>query len=114
MLIGSGLLAQAFFSVYSQRDDVCIYAAGVSNSACTDTHEFSRERERLSDALQLAKQVECFVYFGTCSVGDPEALARCEAAEIDHLHPLGLGIDQQRADRERDAIGNSARLVVFA
>jgi nucleoside-diphosphate-sugar epimerase len=73
MLIGSGLLAQAFVSTYSQRDDVCIYAAGVSNSTCTDTHEFSRERQRLSDALQQAKQVNPFVYFGTCSVDDPEA-----------------------------------------
>jgi nucleoside-diphosphate-sugar epimerase len=73
MLIGSGLLAQAFISVYSQREDICIYAAGVSNSTCTDTHEFSRERQRLSDALQLAKHVDRFVYFGTCSVADPEA-----------------------------------------
>jgi nucleoside-diphosphate-sugar epimerase len=73
MLIGSGLLAQAFVSAYSQRDDVCIYAAGVSNSTCTDTHEFSRERQRLSDALQQEKQVNPFVYFGTCSVDDPEA-----------------------------------------
>lgn len=73
MLIGSGLLAQAFVSAFSQRDDVCIYAAGVSNSTCTDTHEFSRERQRLSDALQQAQHVNPFVYFGTCSAGDPEA-----------------------------------------
>jgi nucleoside-diphosphate-sugar epimerase len=73
MLIGSGLIAQAFALAYSQRDDVCIYAAGVSNSTCTDTHEFSRERLRLADALQQAKHVDPFVYFGTCSVGDPEA-----------------------------------------
>ena len=73
MLIGSGLLAQAFVSAYSQHDDVCIYAAGVSNSTCTDTNEFSRERQRLSNALQQAKHVNPFVYFGTCSVDDPEA-----------------------------------------
>jgi nucleoside-diphosphate-sugar epimerase len=73
MLIGSGLIAQAFVSEYSQREDICIYAAGVSNSTCTDTHEFSRERLRLSEALQQAKHVNPFVYFGTCSIGDPDA-----------------------------------------
>jgi nucleoside-diphosphate-sugar epimerase len=73
MLIGSGLLAQAFAPTFSNRGDVCIYAAGVSNSSCTDTHEFERERKRLADALQQAKHVDAFVYFGTCSVADPEA-----------------------------------------
>jgi len=73
MLIGSGLLAQAFAPAFSHREDVCIYAAGVSNSGCTDVHEFARERQRLADALQQAKHVDVFVYFGTCSVTDPEA-----------------------------------------
>lgn len=73
MLIGSGLLAQAFAPTFSHREDVCIYAAGVSNSGCTDVHEFARERQRLADALQQAMYVDVFVYFGTCSVADQEA-----------------------------------------
>lgn len=73
MLIGSGLLAQAFATAYSQREDVCIYAAGVSNSGCTNPHEFVREQGRLTEALQQAALVDAFVYFGTCSVADPEA-----------------------------------------
>lgn len=73
MLIGSGLLAQAFAPTFSHREDVCIYAAGVSNSGCTDAHEFARERQRLADALQQAKHADVFVYFGTCSVADPKA-----------------------------------------
>lgn len=73
MLIGSGLLAKAFANPFSQRDDVCIYAAGVSNSSCTDVQEFERERQLLSEALVKAKHVGVFVYFGTCSVADPEA-----------------------------------------
>ena len=72
MLIGSGMLAQAFASGFSQREDVCIYAAGVSNSSCTDAKEFARERSRLAGALQEATNLNAFVYFGTCSVGDPE------------------------------------------
>jgi nucleoside-diphosphate-sugar epimerase len=73
MIIGSGLIAHAFRTAFSQREDVCIYAAGVSNSGCNDAHEFARERQRLADALQQAKQLDAFVYFGTCSVADPEA-----------------------------------------
>jgi nucleoside-diphosphate-sugar epimerase len=52
---------------------VCIYAAGVSNSSCTDEHEFARERQRLTKALAQAGREVTFVYFGTCSVADPEA-----------------------------------------
>jgi nucleoside-diphosphate-sugar epimerase len=72
MLIGSGLIAQAFAPEFSHRDDVCIYAAGVSNSGCTDAHEFARERQRLTNALAQAGPDVTFVYFGTCSVADPE------------------------------------------
>lgn len=72
MVIGSGLIAHAFRTAYSQREDVCIYAAGVSNSGCSDAHEFARERERLTAALQQAHRLDAFVYFGTCSVADPE------------------------------------------
>lgn len=73
MLIGSGLVAQAFITAYTLRDDVCIYAAGVSNSGCRDAHEFACERQRLTAALKQAQHADCFVYFGTCSVADPEA-----------------------------------------
>jgi nucleoside-diphosphate-sugar epimerase len=72
MLIGSGLLAQTFSREFSSREDVCIYAAGVSNSNCTDPREFARERQRLHEALRRAERVDAFVYFGTCSVGDPD------------------------------------------
>lgn len=81
MIIGSGLLARAFAQAFSQREDVCIYAAGVSNSSCTDTHEFARERQRLVDALEQAMHVDAFVYFGTCSVADPEA---CNTPYVHH------------------------------
>jgi len=72
MLIGSGLLARAFAPAFSGRNDVCIYAAGVSNSGCTDLQEFERERKRLADGLLQFNRADAFVYFGTCSVGDPD------------------------------------------
>lgn len=73
MIVGSGLLARAFSPSFFHREDACIYAAGVSNSSCMDENEFSRERKRLENALQKTMHVDVFVYFGTCSVADPEA-----------------------------------------
>jgi len=73
MIVGSGLIASSFSHLFSKCDDVCIYAAGVSNSSCCDTHEFERERARIEEALEQSMPVEAFVYFGTCSVSDPEA-----------------------------------------
>ena len=72
MIIGAGLLATKFSFIYNDRQDVCIYAAGVSNSKCDNLFEFSRERNRLLDALELWKNVDLFVYFGTCSIADKE------------------------------------------
>jgi len=74
VIIGSGLLAHAFPRAFLQREDICIYAAGVSNSSCTDLYEFARERRRLEEALQVAMSVDAFVYFGTCSIADPDAI----------------------------------------
>jgi nucleoside-diphosphate-sugar epimerase len=72
MIIGSGLLAKAFPPDYNNRDDVCIYAAGVSNSGCTDDYEFDREKERLEYALASSQEKTVFVYFSTCSIYDEE------------------------------------------
>jgi len=75
MIVGSGLLARAFAPHAAQRGDVCIYAAGVSNSACADAREFAREHERLGAALRDTAAQTLFVYFSTCSVADPDAQA---------------------------------------
>lgn len=73
-VVGSGMLARAFFPVASEKQGaICIYAAGVSNSSCTNVCEFERERQRLAQALQQSMHADPFVYFGTCSVADPDA-----------------------------------------
>ncbi|WP_319525640.1 NAD-dependent epimerase/dehydratase family protein [uncultured Desulfosarcina sp.] len=73
MIIGSGMLARSFTPAFAQCKNVCIYAAGVSNSSCLDDREFSRERQRLENAIGQNTDVHTFVYFGTCSIADPEA-----------------------------------------
>jgi nucleoside-diphosphate-sugar epimerase len=73
LIVGSGLLARAFSRRYLNYGNVCIYAAGVSNSFCNDSNEFLRERQRLVQSLEQTAEFGTFVYFGTCSIDDPEA-----------------------------------------
>ena len=70
MIIGSGLVASALKQSFSGLE-CCVYAAGVSNSGCVDSGEFSRERVRLLEALASHADTDRFLYFGTCSVSDP-------------------------------------------
>src|SRR4051812_10768662 len=72
MIIGNGLLAQAFAPLFRDDADVMVFASGVSNSRETRAEEFARERELLEEALALDKFT---VYFSTCSVHDAEQAA---------------------------------------
>ena len=72
-VIGSGLLATAFSTQGIGVPNIFVYAAGVSNSSCTDPFEFNRERERLIEALKVGEQSDGFVYFSTCSIVDPDS-----------------------------------------
>ena len=74
MIVGSGLLARTFRDAVERRRDVIIYAAGVSNSQCSDAREFGREQSLLERSLAAAGRSQCFVYFSTCSIGDPESI----------------------------------------
>jgi hypothetical protein len=69
MIIGNGLLAQAFAPVFRADPEVLVFASGVANSRETRAEEFARERAMLVEALALNKFT---VYFSTCSVHDPE------------------------------------------
>ncbi len=81
VIVGSGLIARAFRSVRQQIDDACIFASGVSNSACSDAAPFERERSLLSEALVRHVGNSSFVYFSTCSVDDP---ASRDSAYVKH------------------------------
>lgn len=71
MIVGSGLLSRAFARHPGLPAGVCIYAAGVSNSACRDEREFDRDRVRLETVLAELPRESRIVYFSTCSIGDP-------------------------------------------
>ena len=75
MVFGSGLLAFAFGPKFANSATSCVYAAGVSNSNCSDQREFDREQDRLMAAMGQHRLAELFLYFGTCSANGPLASA---------------------------------------
>lgn len=66
MVIGNGLMSKAF-SEYEQRDDLLIFASGVSNSLEVDQTEFDREFELLKSLIQK-HPTHKFIYFSTVSI----------------------------------------------
>jgi len=69
MLIGHGLLAEAF-SKYKNNREVIIFASGVSNSREEKQKEFDREKQLLQKTI-LENRLKYFIYFSTCSIEDP-------------------------------------------
>lgn len=94
MIIGSGLLARAFASLFSGSRESCVYAAGVSNSNCSDQREFDRERDRLMIAMEQHRLVDLFLYFGTCSANgsldSPYVQHKIKMEKIVSEHPQYL------------------------
>ena len=66
------MVASAVRAAFVNRD-VCVYAAEVSNSGCTDAKESEHERVRLEIAVAAHACAGRFIYFGTCSVNDLHA-----------------------------------------
>ncbi|GAA4463412.1 hypothetical protein GCM10023189_41410 [Nibrella saemangeumensis] len=58
------------FQEYAERDDVLIFASGVSNSKETRPEPFLREWNLMQEWVAQAGD-RLFVYFSTCSVADP-------------------------------------------
>ena len=76
MIVGSGLIASAL----KDRKGCILYAAGVSNSRCTEESEFRRDLDRLTVHLM---EPGLFVYFGTVADDDTSYVRHkrlCEAA----------------------------------
>jgi len=85
VIVGSGVVARAFRPHLMHLPRVCIYAAGVSNSRCTDPREFERERERLAAATADLDPDWLLLYFGTCSAEDP---ASRDSAYVQHKRAM--------------------------
>ena len=68
MVIGNGLIANAFES-YKTREDTIIFASGVSNSSIPES-DSSFERENNLLDLYLSQSEKKLIYFSTCSIFD--------------------------------------------
>lgn len=70
MVVGHGMMAKVF-AAFAGDPHVVIFASGVSNSLETDAAAFRREKELLLKT-RAAHPDALVVYFGTCSVHDPD------------------------------------------
>lgn len=71
MIVGKGLLAQAFEPKFGATSNVVVFASGVSNSLETRVDEFTREELLLRQLLD--HDAERFIYFGSCGAIAPES-----------------------------------------
>jgi len=67
MIIGNGLLAQAFTELDTL--DLLIFASGVSDSQCTDKSEYKREMDLLLNSISQFPSNK-LIYFSTCDFYD--------------------------------------------
>jgi len=67
MILGTGLLANAFAPVFADDEQILIFASGVSNSSELNPEAFARERVALQSALTAKHQL---VYFSSCAVAN--------------------------------------------
>lgn len=71
MIVGKGLLAQAFQPHFGTNPDIVIFASGVSNSMETRPEQFERERALLLQSLSGGRNR--LVYFSSCGVTAAES-----------------------------------------
>jgi len=73
IIIGGGFMAKSFNSYKEElkKLNICLYAAGVSNSQINNRDLLIKERKRLLDFSRQFNQKKKLVYLSTCSVLDP-------------------------------------------
>ena len=73
MIIGSGFIARNFenYSDVLKKLNICLYAAGISNSQTQDKKLLEREKNRFIDFFKKFDQKKKLVYISTCSISDP-------------------------------------------
>ncbi len=96
-IVGSGVIARAFRPLLDELTGACVYAAGVSNSSCTDAREFERERDRLNETMAALSPDRLLLYFSTCSIDDA---ASRDSAYVRHKRAM----EQVVAQRPRHLI----------
>ena len=70
MVIGNGLIAQAFHQ-YINNDNVLILASGVSSSKSCTEFDCNREEKLVKEALGNCDEQTLCVYFSSCGIANP-------------------------------------------
>jgi len=73
MIIGSGFIARNFSNYVKEVDElnVCLYAAGVSNSQIQSKDLLEKEKKKIINFSKNFDEKKKLVYFSTCSIDDP-------------------------------------------
>ena len=73
IIIGTGFLAKNFskYKEFFKELNICVYAAGVSNSLCKDKKLFEKDKKRLYDFSNEINKNKALLYFSTCTLNDP-------------------------------------------
>ena len=72
-IIGSGFMAKNFYDRIQELEklNICLYAAGVSNSQTEDENLLIKDQNRIIDFSKQFNQEKKLVYLSTCSINDP-------------------------------------------
>ena len=72
-IIGSGFIAKSFYSHLDKlkKLNICLYAAGVSNSQSSNNQLLEKDKNRIIDFSKTHDQTKKLVYISTCSAEDP-------------------------------------------
>ena len=105
MVIGNGLLANAFSQYFASTSDLKIFASGVSNSRETRKSEFLREEEMLKATLNCEGRL---FYFSTCSIYDPSLKNSPYVAHKLAMEAIVLQAKDNMVFRLPQAVGNTS------
>jgi len=87
MIIGNGLIAKSFLKKYN-KDNILIFASGVSNSKENNLKNFKREKDLLLKTIETHQDIK-FIYFSTILIGykhNPYYWHKKEMEDLIRLH----------------------------
>ena len=72
-IVGSGFIAKSFNDQKHELEklNICLYAAGVSNSQTNDKNLLIKDKNRIIDFSKKFDKKKKLVYISTCSIEDP-------------------------------------------
>src|SRR6185369_5177698 len=69
IVVGDGMIGRSLAHCFPDDPAVTFYAAGVSDSTCTDSRDFARDVHRLRMSLDPERLL---VYFSSCALAQPK------------------------------------------